>query len=446
VLQQFAKVTKSEGKQQAVVGLTSNAGQLGHAVAAGVGKPADFSPGDLVQRVHAGLAAQFPDWKDKTDVFIWFQGEEWKPHGWHCVPGGKATPLKSLPLPAEGRLQIILSTAAAVERIRPAVRHLTAKVELDKVRVVVATNVAETSLTIHGVLHVVDSGVINLGQWDILAEKNVVGIQFHSQAGCRQRWGRAGRLQPGDAWPLYTQTQFESFARYSVGEIMRAGLEQTLLKAKIAGIDDVGSPSFPWFEAPPPAEYKRALLRLAQNHALDADGDVTELDRNQGDRKPAQLLMHGDRFVCALEMAAILPFFADKGIELKKLFLGARRGEADQQALIGLKHLALRAACEDDLDLVFKLFEARGRYFPVARLAHVLAAFAGGNDGEIEDRKESASELAENSVPGSQPKAIAASAERTGWQRQRCTELGCDECRSRFRRLLSSGVVRGALR
>lgn len=367
VLQQFEAVIKSDSPHRTVVGITPNAGQLGHAVSVKSkggssqdGNPDDFVVGDLVQRVQAGLQSRFPEWQDKTDVLVWFQGEAWKPHGWLCPAGKPAVALESLPPPTEDRRQIILSTAAAIEARPPPAPHVMATAAFDKVRVVVATNIAETSLTIHGVLHVVDSGVINLSQWDIRAEKSVVGMQFHSRAGCRQRWGRAGRLQPGDAWPLYTRAQFESFAPYSVGEILRAGLEQTLLKAKIAGIDDVSSPSFPWFEPPPPEEYQRALLRLAQNRAIDGDGDPTEigneLDRNQGNRKPGQLLMYADRLVCALEMAAILPFFADRGVELKKLFLGARRDDSAQQARIGLVHQALRSTCQDDLDLVFKLF------------------------------------------------------------------------------------------
>jgi HrpA-like RNA helicase len=75
-------------------------------------------------------------------------------------------------------------------------------------RVVISTNVAETSLTIHGILHVVDSGLINQNKWDPETQTTGVRAILQSRAGCKQRWGRAGRLQAGDAWPLYTLDQF----------------------------------------------------------------------------------------------------------------------------------------------------------------------------------------------------------------------------------------------
>lgn len=64
---------------------------------------------------------------------------------------------------------------------------------------IVSTNVAETSLTIHGILHVVNSSLINQNKWMPDTQTADVRPILQSRAGCKQRWGRAGRLQAGDA-------------------------------------------------------------------------------------------------------------------------------------------------------------------------------------------------------------------------------------------------------
>lgn len=360
LMEQLGKASEGPGGAGPLLaGITHNAGQLGHLRLDG--DRSVFTPGDLVIRLRDQLAHQLQSHHQNVDIFVWMKGEEELPRGWKCQPDGTTLPLGALPSPEVGRLQVLLTTEAALDASHTALKLTRVRVTPDKTRVIIATNIAETSLTIHGILHVVDSGVINLSVWDLQAEKAVVGVQLHSQAGCRQRWGRAGRLQPGNAWCLYTQKQFQDvFAPYSVGEIQRAGLESVILQTKIAGIDQAQYPQFAWIEEPPPAEFQRAMLRLRQKQAIDADGDVTlvgaELNRNQGDSKAGQLLINADRFACAYELASLLIFFEDSRADLRRLFLGAGRSTPLQLARVGRVHNALRASCQDDLDLIFKVF------------------------------------------------------------------------------------------
>ena len=224
-------------------------------------------------------------------------------------------------------------------------------------RVIVSTNVAETSLTIHGILHVVETGIINQNTWDSATETAAVRQFIHSRAGCRQRWGRAGRVSEGDAWCLYTRAQFEAFPADTPPSILRSRLEPVVLAAKMAGLDSLDAESFSWIDPPSRAELERAVKRLRQQHALDACGDITphgvEIFRlGAGDPRLANLTIMADRFGCAVEMATVLPILEQGG--RTRLLL---RSESNEDALRAI-HDALTGACRDDLELYLKVFAA----------------------------------------------------------------------------------------
>ncbi len=230
----------------------------------------------------------------------------------------------------------------------------------DLTRVVFATNLAETSLTIHGVKHVVETGIINISEWDPETQTDALEARIHSQAGCRQRWGRAGRIAPGDAWCLYTKGQFESvFPPYSTAEIERGRLDQVLLKAKVAGVDDLDR--FPWLDAPPTIEAKRALRVLEKRRCVDDDGDVTalgiELDRFAGDLDQANLVVTADRFACGIEMATVVPLLSLRGGH-SGLLVDDDTWDAATRRRVRQIHQELIGGCRDDLEFGLKLFAA----------------------------------------------------------------------------------------
>ncbi len=139
-------------------------------------------------------------------------------------------------------------------------------------KVILATNVAESSVTIDGVVAVVDSGlarVVEHAPWSGLATRKTAKV---SRASATQRAGRAGRTRPGRCLRLYTLADFLARPEHDAPEIMRADLAQTYLELAVAGALDVD-----WFEPPPDAAMRAARTLLVQLGAIDARGDVTAM-------------------------------------------------------------------------------------------------------------------------------------------------------------------------
>lgn len=235
------------------------------------------------------------------------------------------------------------------------------KRDLSKRRVVISTNVAETSLTVEGIVHVVDSGLINESRWDPTTQTTFVEPITHSRAGCEQRWGRAGRKEPGIAHCLYTREQFDDpsiFPPHTTSEITRAPLEQILLTAKAAGVDDILT--FPWIERPNDAELARAPEVLRQMGAVDADGDLTEhgLELRSFAEEPdiANLMILADRFGCAVEMATLIPMRKLGGY--RNLLRWDKSWDPPTKRAVHRIHTALLKPCIDDLEFSLKIWEA----------------------------------------------------------------------------------------
>ncbi|MCB0037278.1 MAG: hypothetical protein KDE51_24775, partial [Anaerolineales bacterium] len=224
-------------------------------------------------------------------------------------------------------------------------------------RIVISTNVAETSLTVEGIVHVIETGLINESQWDPETQTSFITPKIHSQAGCKQRWGRAGRVQPGIAHCLYTEEQFNDFPPHTFPEIVRAPLDQIVLTAKAAGVDDIKE--FDWIQRPPEAELERAPYYLNQMGALDADGDLTEhgleLRSFAAETDVANLMILADRFGCAVEMATLIPMLKLGGYT--KLLLWDRSWDAATKRAVHRIHQGLIQPCLDDVEFYLKLWE-----------------------------------------------------------------------------------------
>jgi ATP-dependent helicase HrpB len=144
-------------------------------------------------------------------------------------------------------------------------------------KVVVSTNVAETSLTIDGITLVVDSGLARVARFDPRRGINTLFIEKISDASAAQRAGRAGRTAPGRCVRLWTQRDHERRPRREVPEIHRLDLAEALLMLKASGVGDVAA--FRWIEPPDPAAIARAVSLLRDLGALDADGGLTATGR-----------------------------------------------------------------------------------------------------------------------------------------------------------------------
>ena len=144
-------------------------------------------------------------------------------------------------------------------------------------KVILSTNVAETSLTVPGVTAVVDSGLTRqsrVSAWSGLGSLVTVPA---SQASAVQRAGRAGRLQEGFCFRLYTKFDFDHRSAFDLPEIQRADLSRSLLDLLSLGVEDLGA--FPWFLKPSPASLEASQALLGRLGAVK-EGKLTSLGRN----------------------------------------------------------------------------------------------------------------------------------------------------------------------
>ncbi len=152
-------------------------------------------------------------------------------------------------------------------------------------KVVLATNIAETSLTIEGIRIVVDSGLARVARF----EPRVAMTRLHtvavSQAAAAQRCGRAGRLEPGVCYRLWSESRQRALAPFDIPEMLQADLAPLALELARWGVADPAA--LAWLDPPPSAAYGRARDLLEELGALDGTGRITAHGRRM-----AELAMH----------------------------------------------------------------------------------------------------------------------------------------------------------
>ncbi|KAK8221863.1 Salivary acidic proline-rich phosphoprotein 1/2 [Zalaria obscura] len=144
-------------------------------------------------------------------------------------------------------------------------------------KLILATNIAETSITVGGVRFVIDCGKAKIKQYRNRLGLDSLLVKPISKSSAIQRKGRAGREAAGKCWRLYTEKDFDALEKDSPPEILRCDLSAAVLTMKARGVDDVMS--FPLLTQPPREAMERALLQLLQLGALDDDGRVNDTGR-----------------------------------------------------------------------------------------------------------------------------------------------------------------------
>ena len=145
-------------------------------------------------------------------------------------------------------------------------------------KVIIATNIAETSLTIDGIYYVVDPGFVKQNVYNPKTGHDQLVVTPISQAQANQRAGRAGRTGPGKCYRLYTESAFRNeMLATSVPEIQRTNLANVVLQLKSMGINDLID--FQFMDPPPPETLVLALEQLHSLSALDDEGLLTRLGR-----------------------------------------------------------------------------------------------------------------------------------------------------------------------
>ncbi|MBP6020236.1 MAG: ATP-dependent RNA helicase HrpA [Burkholderiaceae bacterium] len=141
-------------------------------------------------------------------------------------------------------------------------------------RIVLATNVAETSLTVPGIRYVVDSGVARIKRYSWRNKVEQLRIEAISQASANQRAGRCGRIGPGICIRLYSEDDFKARAAFTDPEVLRSSLASVILRMKALRLDDVET--FPFVDPPPGRAIADGYHLLQELGAIDDDRQLTD--------------------------------------------------------------------------------------------------------------------------------------------------------------------------
>jgi ATP-dependent helicase HrpA len=173
-------------------------------------------------------------------------------------------------------------------------------------RVVLATNVAETSLTVPGIHYVIDPGTARISRYSRGTKVQRLPIEPISQASANQRKGRCGRTADGICIRLYSEADFESRPEFTEPEILRTNLASVILQMAAIGLGDV--PKFPFIDPPDARNIADGLTLLAELNAFK-DGRITGLGRKLArlpvDPRIGRMILEADRNGCVREVLII---------------------------------------------------------------------------------------------------------------------------------------------
>jgi len=145
-------------------------------------------------------------------------------------------------------------------------------------KIVLATNIAETSLTIEGINCVIDSGLERILEYSPSSGMNRLKTQYISQDSAEQRSGRAGRLSAGVCYRLWTAQQQQRLIKHSIAEILHSDLSTLVLELFNWGVQQTNE--LQWLDIPPEAAIKQATTLLQQLNALHSDGKINQHGSN----------------------------------------------------------------------------------------------------------------------------------------------------------------------
>ena len=272
-------------------------------------------------------------------------------------------------------------------------------------RVVLATNVAETSLTVPRIRYVVDSGLARVRRYRIRGKVEQLHIEPISQAAANQRAGRCGRVQDGVCIRLFDEDDYGRRPAFSEPEILRSSLAAVILRMRALGLDDVDA--FPFLDPPSPKAVADGYALLLELGAMDERRQLTrvgkQLARLPVDPRIARMLLAAHQFDCLAEVTVIAAALAAQ--DPRERPAGARPGGRPD-------------ACE-----------VRRPAFRLPRLAQAVALLAGPAGGKVR-----AGGVA--SCPGGAPRArvpVGAPAARVGGcpcatRRDHARDEVVDEC------------------
>ena len=217
-------------------------------------------------------------------------------------------------------------------------------------RIVLATNVAETSLTVPRIHYVVDPGLARVKRYSARQKLDRLHIEPVSQASANQRAGRCGRVAPGTCYRLYDEADFTSRPEFTDPEIRRAALAGVILRMLSLGLGAIEE--FPFLEPPDARAIADGWQQLAELGAVDSARKPTAIGRQMAklpvDVKLARMLVAASEHRCIREMLVIAAFL---GIQ------DPRERPADQRAAADTAHAAF-ADPKSEFVAILRLWEA----------------------------------------------------------------------------------------
>ncbi|KAG2439200.1 hypothetical protein HXX76_004563 [Chlamydomonas incerta] len=221
------------------------------------------------------------------------------------LPAGSAGPLVALPLYAS------LPPELQVRVFRPAPEGVR--------RCIVATNVAETSITVEGVVYVVDSGVVKQKSYQPATGMDSLDVTPISRVQATQRAGRAGRTRPGKCFRLYTRNYYDKkMPNVTAPEIQRTSLVGAVLYLKSLALPGLDVLRFDFLDPPAQEALEDALRQLLVLDAIDGRGDVTDLGRRMSglplDPALARALLAARELDCVTEMVSVAAMLSSEHV------------------------------------------------------------------------------------------------------------------------------------
>ncbi|MCS5518441.1 ATP-dependent RNA helicase HrpA [Curtobacterium flaccumfaciens] len=255
--------------------------------------------------------------EDPGDVLVFLSGENEIRDAQDAIEGKRYPGTEVLPL--YGRLSAADQHRVFERRHTPGIRR----------RVVLATNVAETSLTVPGIKYVIDTGTARISRYSPRAKVQRLPIEAISQASASQRSGRAGRTSAGIAIRLYSEDDFGRRPEYTDPEILRTNLAAVILQMISLGFGDIES--FPFLQPPDSRGVKDGLDLLRELRAVDQDGRITksgrQLTRLPIDPRLGRMVLEAGRQGVGREVIAIVSALSIQDPRERPL---EKRAHADQ--------------------------------------------------------------------------------------------------------------------
>jgi len=203
-------------------------------------------------------------------------------------------------------------------------------------RIVLATNVAETSLTVPGIRFVIDSGLARISRYAAHSRVLRLPIEPVSQAACNQRAGRCGRVGPGVCIRLFDETDFSSRPDYTEPEIQRAGLVGVVLEMLALGLGEPGD--FPFVDPPPGKLLGEAWQTLIELEAVDTDRKLLprgrQLARLPVDTRHGRILLEAANRQCLAEILVLVAALGIPDVRERPLEQQQAADQAHQQFVV----------------------------------------------------------------------------------------------------------------